>query len=207
MSSINSVGVGGSSSSALGTPTTTAAGAIAIGNPTNVASPAGTLIYTGTGETTNRQIIFSAYTSSSTIENNGTGPLDFTNTAWSSYNYAGGSNANTALGGYNLSGSYTGANTLALNIGWPSGVNPPLTKSGPGTWILTGNNSYGGNTFIQQGTLSVGTIENTGVACNLGEGPVSAPPPLSTWAAPPRPASCCIPAPAGPLAKATVRST
>ena len=43
-------------------------------------------------------------------------------------------------------------------------------KSGPGTIELTGENTYTGTTTISEGTLSVATIGNGGVAGNLGQG-------------------------------------
>lgn len=44
-----------------------------------------------------------------------------------------------------------------------------LTKSGSGTWVLSGANTYNGVTTLSAGILSVGTIGNGGVAGNLGQ--------------------------------------
>ena len=56
-----------------------------------------------------------------------------------------------------MSGSNTGNNTISGIIGngtTAGGV--AVTKSGPGTWVLTGTNTFTGTTNISGGTLSVG---------------------------------------------------
>jgi autotransporter-associated beta strand protein len=56
-----------------------------------------------------------------------------------------------------LAGTNTGANTMAAlisdNVGFTS-----LVKTGAGTWIITGANTYTGTTSIQNGTLSVSSL-------------------------------------------------
>ncbi len=47
---------------------------------------------------------------------------------------------------------------------------PNLVKTGAGTLILSGNNSFSGPITISQGVLSVSTIAGKGKACNLGTG-------------------------------------
>ncbi|NBP83398.1 hypothetical protein EBU60_06015, partial [bacterium] len=44
-----------------------------------------------------------------------------------------------------------------------------VTKAGTGTWTLSGASTYTGVTTISGGTLSVATIENGGIAGNLGQ--------------------------------------
>src|SRR5690606_22379103 len=44
-----------------------------------------------------------------------------------------------------------------------------LAKNGPGTWVLTGDNTYTGNTVINDGNLIVG---NGGTTGNVGTGNV-----------------------------------
>lgn len=54
-----------------------------------------------------------------------------------------------------LTGTSTGANTLAAAINNPgSGANVTnVVKNGTGTWVLTGNDSYTGGTVVNHGTL------------------------------------------------------
>jgi autotransporter-associated beta strand protein len=62
-------------------------------------------------------------------------------------------------GGFTLTLAGTGTGgTLSGNISGSGG----LTKSGTGTWIVSGNNSYTGQTLIQGGTLSINTLGNVG---------------------------------------------
>lgn len=73
-----------------------------------------------------------------------------------------------------VTGSNTGANTLASILGDGSGGATSLVKSGVGTWILTGANTYTGTTTVSGGTLggtgcssSVFTVQ-TGAALSPG---------------------------------------
>ncbi len=69
-----------------------------------------------------------------------------------------------------LTGSHTGDNTLASGLVNGAGSRVlSLVKSGPGTWVLTGNNTFTGTTTLRDGVLSVATIGNGGVAGNLGK--------------------------------------
>ena len=65
-----------------------------------------------------------------------------------------------------LSGDNTDTNTLGVALFNSGG----LIKDGPGTWILTGTNSYGGGTTVADGVLQVGTGGATG---SLGSGNVT----------------------------------
>ena len=145
-----------STASALGAPTTVAKGTIAIGSTTTGA----TLAYTGSGSTTNRVINLAGTTGGATLDASGTGALVF-------------SSALTVTGAgsktLTLTGSNTAANTISGAIVNNSATNiTSLVKSGAGTWVVGGANTFTGSTTINGGTLSIAT--DTG----LGTAPVAA---------------------------------
>ena len=79
-----------------------------------------------------------------------------------------------------LAGSNGGANTLASQISnSAAGGVVGVTKTGGGTWVLSGNNNYTGPTTVEQGTLSAvamgGNLALTGgtVAPGVGVGALS----------------------------------
>ena len=139
--------------------------ASSIGTSSNAASSlvigsGSTLRYTGAGDTTDR--LFTLSTGSSFIESSGTGAINFSNIG--SAAYIGSGNRTLALGGTN-----TGANTMGGTIiDGPGGVTT-LAKNDAGTWVLTGNNTFTGNTVINDGNLMVG---NGGASGNAGAGNV-----------------------------------
>ena len=156
--SINTMGSVNGGNSAIGNPSSVANGLIVMGGAANT----GTLLYTGAGNTSDRTIQIgnnsataaSTDTGGATIQNDGSGALSFTAT-----------NFNTAQTGViastarvlTLAGSNTGANTISGiiqdNTVGGSGVGTvALTKSGPGTWALSGANIYTGLTTISGGT-------------------------------------------------------
>jgi len=112
-----------------------------------------TLRYTGAGDTTDRLFTLSAGTS--VIESSGTGAIVFSNTG--SAAYAG--NGNRSLG---LGGSNTGNNTMGGTIIDGTGGVTTLAKNDAGTWLLTGNNTYTGNTVINGGILQLGNGGTSG---------------------------------------------
>jgi autotransporter-associated beta strand protein len=58
---------------------------------------------------------------------------------------------------FTLGGTNTGDNLIAATIVNPSGTGKlSLTKAGSGKWILTGVNTYGGDTTISSGRLALG---------------------------------------------------
>jgi autotransporter-associated beta strand protein len=141
VASINSV-VGGTASSALGTPTTAANGTISLGSGTTAA----TLQYTGAGETTDRVINLTGTTGGATIDQSGAGLLKFT----------GGVTA-TGAGAKALTLTGAGNGEIAGPVVNNSGTNPTaLVKTGAGTWTLSSAaNTFTGGLTILNGTVSV----------------------------------------------------
>ncbi|MFC7397598.1 beta strand repeat-containing protein, partial [Chelatococcus sp. GCM10030263] len=139
--------------------------ASSIGRSSNAASSlvigsGSTLRYTGTGDTTNR--LFTLSTGITLIESSGTGAIVFSNTG--SAAYTGSGNRTLALGGTN-----TGLNTMGGTIiNGPGGLTT-VAKNDSGTWALTGNNTYSGNTVVNAGSLMIGNGGGTG---NAGTGNV-----------------------------------
>ncbi|MER8644425.1 autotransporter-associated beta strand repeat-containing protein [Mesorhizobium sp. M1252] len=127
-----------------------------------------TLRYTGAGDTTDR--LFTLSTGSSFIESSGTGAVVFSNTA--AVTQTGNGDRTIALGGTN-----TGLNTMGGAIANGPGGVTTLAKNDSGTWALTGNNTFTGNTVINDGNLMIG---NGGTTGNAGAGNVIVNAPTST---------------------------
>jgi len=121
-----------------------------------------TLRYTGSTESsTNRQFTLSQGVTY--IQSSGLGALKFTNIGGVVLSGAG--ERTIALGGTN-----TGDNTMGGTIADASATGrTTLAKNDSGTWILTGNNTYTGNTVINAGNLMIG---NGGTTGNAGAGNV-----------------------------------
>jgi len=168
------VNIGNGSSisfSSAGTNNNLGTGSINIGSTTT----AGTLVYTGTGSTVANPMTLAATTGGATISQSGTGLLKFTS-------------ALTATGAgiktLTLQGSTAGTGEIAGAIADNSGTNKTsVSKSGTGTWTLSGVNTYTGTTTVAQGLLvannsaafstSAVTIGNNGsnpAQVNLGNG-------------------------------------
>ena len=122
---------------------------------------AATLRYAGSGNaSTLRALDWQGTTGSLVLQNNGGGTVQFLSSA----NLKSGS----GTGGLVLSGTSTGANTLAQVIN-DSGGSTTVTKSGTGTWVLSGTNTYTGVTTVNDGTLWVNGQIGTG-GLNLTSG-------------------------------------
>jgi autotransporter-associated beta strand protein len=143
---------------------------VRIGN----GATAGTLIYTGIGETTNRYIqvgggAASTATGGATVTQNGSGPLVFT--ATSAFNTGTFNVPQTGIDPavsrfLTLNGTNTDLNTIngkiVNNVNVSAGASlVALTKSGAGTWVLAGANDYTGGTTVSNGILYVnGSLAN-----------------------------------------------
>ena len=124
----------------------------------NLVFDGGTLAYTGSAVSTDR--LFTITNNGGTIDASGTGALNFTNAGAIAYT---GTNARSLT----LTGSNTGNNTLSPVFANSTGLSS-LTKTGAGTWLLAGANTYTGVTTINGGVLSVGTLANGGANSHIG---------------------------------------
>jgi autotransporter-associated beta strand protein len=138
-------------SSSLGAPKTDANAEIMI-------SGGSTLRYTGTGETTDRNLNLPGGGDTITLDQSGTGLLKLT----SPFVMSGFAESKTLV----LAGSSAGTGELAFNIDNVHDRNgramTSLTKSGTGTWTLSGSNTYTGPTTVTQGTLSFTNAKGLG---------------------------------------------
>ncbi|HEY1375945.1 MAG TPA: autotransporter-associated beta strand repeat-containing protein, partial [Gemmataceae bacterium] len=130
-------------------PSSLGSGATAAPINVGTGATAATLRYIGgTNSSTNRQLRLLGTTGGATLDASGTGTVSFTSTAFG----AAGAGAKTLT----LTGSNTGLNTIAGAINQNSATNnTSVTKTGPGTWNLTGANTYTGPTTVSGGTLLV----------------------------------------------------
>lgn len=115
-----------------------------LGKGTNInfSANGGKLIYTGSGEDSNRMLLLNH---NATIDQSGTGTLRFVSPV----------TANATTKTLTLQGSTTGVGEIAGVITAGSGTATSLTKAGTGTWILSGINTYAGATTVNGGTLLV----------------------------------------------------
>ena len=162
--SINTIGNVNGGPSAIGAPTSASNGIIAMGNGAST----GTLVYTGTGHSTDRQVRIgtngttpaATNTGGGTITANGDGnaALVFNNSLFNAQ-----TDASTGVGAdriLTLQGISTGENTISGTIrdnlvsGTGTGTaKVGLTKAQAGTWVLSGTNTYTGTTTGTGGTL------------------------------------------------------
>ena len=167
VSSLNRI-VGGTATSNLGAPTTVLGGTISLG----AGGSGGTLVYSGTGETTDRVIKLAGTTASATIVQSGTGAglattrgvsglLKFTSDV-SAPGTAGVDNRKTLVLTH-LNSENTGTNPGRGEIsgsigdslvGTPGQLATSITKAGSRTWTLSGENTYSGATKVQSGALA-----------------------------------------------------
>ena len=144
-------------------------------------SDSGTLSFTGGASSTNKQVFIGSPinaatgTGGGTIASNGSGALTFTNATFNplSTSYVNpGTGATTGVAPtvsrtLTLAGTNTDANTISGIIqNNAAGGAVALTKSGVGTWVLSGANSYTGLTTISGGVLRI--TNNTSLGTTAG---------------------------------------
>ncbi|MDZ7618392.1 MAG: autotransporter-associated beta strand repeat-containing protein [Patescibacteria group bacterium] len=134
----------GSGPTALGNPTTTSNGLITLGGLSGTNVYTGTLLYTGSGVlSTDRDVRLAGHAA---IRSTGTGAIAFTSNMQPALN----DTART----FTLGGTSTGDNTFAGTIVDRSTAYPTsVVKADAGTWILSGANTYTGNTTLNAGIL------------------------------------------------------
>ncbi len=139
-------------SSSLGAPIDIESAEIVIGEEGKDGDCA--LIYTGTGESTDRVINLAGKNDTVTFEQSGSGSLQFTSPILIS-----GYGADKTI---SLKGDTSGTGELAGDLADPHDrtgkARTSLTKSGSGTWTLSGANTFTGPTKVTQGTLAVTNI-------------------------------------------------
>lgn len=147
--SINSIGNVGGGDSALGNPASISSGTIDLGYRTTAA----TLVYTGSGHSSDRAINLSATTGGATLDASGSGPLTLTSSLTA-----------TGVGAKTL--ALTGTNTAANSLAAASiaGLADVLTvqKNGAGTWWINGFTSPKNAWSVTAGTLVVAGGITTG---------------------------------------------
>lgn len=146
VTSIKSVG-GGSSS--LGSPTTAANGTITFAG-------SATLLYAGTGDTTDRGIASNNFAwpgSVFTIDQSGSGLLKFTGDFVSGFD--GVDNGPIATLAFRGSTDGTGEFAGVVRNSATAGKFTSVTKAGTGRWTLSGANTYSGTTGISGGVLAL----------------------------------------------------
>jgi len=130
--------------SSLGAPKTAANAEILVSGNSS-------LVYTGKGETTDRNLNMPGGGDSITLDQSGSGLLKLT----SPFVMSGFAENKTIV----LAGSSSGSGELAFNIDnvydRKGKATTSLTKTGSATWTLSGKNSYTGATTVKQGTLGL----------------------------------------------------
>jgi autotransporter-associated beta strand protein len=130
--------------SSLGAPRDFASATINLGTLTS----SGSLVVTGSAQTSNRPINLTGTTGGGVLDQSGTGALLLT-----------GSFTATGAGAkmLTLQGSTSGTGQISGIIANNSTTNTTaLLKQGTGTWTLSGANTYSGGTTLTAGTLALG---------------------------------------------------
>ncbi|MFM8495662.1 MAG: beta strand repeat-containing protein, partial [Planctomycetia bacterium] len=113
----------------------------------------GTLRYAGSGASTAREFTLGA--SGGSLDASGSGSAAFTSAAAVSFTGSG----NRTL---TLTGTNTGNNVLAMALNDNGADKVSLTKTGAGTWSLSGSSGYSGGTTLSAGRLNVSNANALG---------------------------------------------
>ncbi|MCW1922005.1 autotransporter-associated beta strand repeat-containing protein [Luteolibacter arcticus] len=127
-------------------------GLIALGS----GGAASTLIYTGSGETTDRSIDLAGTTGNAGINHAGTGLLKFTGNFTTS-----GAGSKSLV----LTVSPTGSGEISGQIvnNSPTNITSLTKNNGVGAWTLSGNNTFTGNVNVSTGDLVITNSSSLGV--------------------------------------------
>jgi fibronectin-binding autotransporter adhesin len=128
----------------------------------NLTLNGGTLQYTGGATSTDRRFQIGA--NGATLDASGTGALVFTATTTNAFSYGSPSTSTRSL---TLTGTNTGGNTLSGVLTDNVSAQTSLAKSGAGTWVLAGANTYTGATSVSGGTLLVNGSTASGSAVTV----------------------------------------
>ena len=158
---INSIGNADGTPSAAGAPTNAPEGLIQLG----AAASSSTLELTGSTspQVTDRRFRIGSNETGSgagTILNNNADPAHTLTLTNAGFNIAASNTASNRI--ITLGGSNTGDNVVAGSIVDNGSGMVGLTKSGGGTWVLTGASLFRGRTTILDGTLRIGNGGTTG---------------------------------------------
>lgn len=166
VNSLNRIGKGKVAHSSLGAPTNIDAAEILLGQGDGTvpkADGACGLIYTGSGEITDRGINLAGGNSILTFAQAGTGLLKLAGPI--------------VISGYGagkeivLGGDSSGLGELAGDLPDPHDrtgkAKTSITKTGSGTWTLSGTNTYSGQTLVKQGTLQIAKSTSVGKAADI----------------------------------------
>ena len=194
IASVASIGNAGEASHA-GAGSQIVLGVNANSNITSNSNQPGTLLYTGSGDSTDKRVQVGNFWFSNThtdpgiggtIRNDGTGALVFTNSQFSQADNSGGVSRIQGRT-LTLAGSYTGGinqiqgTILDNGIGTFDGNQTVALSVEKGTWEVSGNsgsaNGYSGGTTVTAGTLLVNNTTGSGVGfgnVTVGNGAVTA---------------------------------
>ena len=152
----------------------------AAGGSVTMRMLAGTFEYLGAGDNSTKQVSLSTWSptlgdGSVTISSNGTGALRFTNASFINPTIGGNASSTRTLildafstnsGNNEITGVISNSSNGSLSGNVTFNITA-LNKTGAGKWILSGNNTYTGDTTISAGTLQIGHANALGTTGNI----------------------------------------